>query len=97
MEAEWQILQIDYMKTNGGTNGELKGAPESLAKGDEVITRRYEFYEYVGPLDPETGEALAQIVGPDGIHGTNGYETTVIVGKFPGAQMSAFDVGPALG
>jgi len=97
VEVEWQILQVDHNAGNGGANGELKGAPEDLPQGDDVITRRYEFYEYVGPLDPQTGEALAASVGPDGIHGTNGYEGTVVVGNFYGAQMSAYDVAPPLG
>ena len=34
------------------------------------MTRRYEFYKYTGPLDEETGEAMADAVGADGIHGT---------------------------
>ena len=97
VEVEWQILQIDHNAANGGANGELKGAPENLANGDEVITRRYEFYKYVGPIDPETGEALAQAVGPDNIHGTLTYSNTIIVGDFVGAQMSAFDVDAPLG
>lgn len=97
VEVEWQILQVDYNKTNGGGNAELVGAPENLNHGDEVITRRYEFYKYVGPLDAETGEALAQAVGPDGVHGTNGYETSIVVGAFIGSQMSAFDVDEPVG
>jgi hypothetical protein len=75
----------------------LKGAPENLPHGDEVITRRYEFYKYVGPLDLETGEALGAIVAADGIHGTGVYSNTVVVGDFLGAQMSALDVKAPLG
>ena len=67
------------------------GAPENLNHGDEIITRRYEFYRYVGPLDAETGEALGASVGPDGIHGVGAYANTVVVGNFFGSQMSAFD------
>ncbi len=89
VEMEWQLLQTEFAAVGGGKNGELQGAPEPLEKGDEVITRRYEFYAYVGPIDPETGEALADVVAKDGIHGTNTYSTTVIVGKFLGSQMSA--------
>ena len=91
VEVEWQILQIDHNSANGGPNGELVGAPENLNHGDEVITRRYEFYQYAGPLDPETGEALGASVGPDGIHGVGAYSDTVVVGNFFGSQMSAFD------
>jgi len=91
VEVEWQILQVDHNSANGGPNGELVGAPENLDHGDEVITRRYEFYHYAGPLDPETGEALGASVGPDGIHGGGVYTNTVVVGNFFGSQMSAFD------
>ncbi len=89
VETEWQLLQKDFNAGDGGKNGELQGAPERLENGDDVVTRRYEFYQYVGPLDPETGEAKADNVARDGIHGTKEYSETVIVGKFLGSQMSA--------
>jgi hypothetical protein len=54
----------------GGANDELAAAPEDLPNGDEVVTRRYEFYKYTGPLDEESGEAMADAVGADGLHGT---------------------------
>lgn len=92
VEVEWELLQTEFNAADGGKKGKLEGAPEDLEDGDEVITRRYEFYEYVGPLDPESGEADTDNVGPDGIHGVGEYENTVVVGKFLGAQMSAFDV-----
>lgn len=91
VEVEWQILQTDFKKADGGKNGKLEAAPEDLNDGDEIITRRYEFFKYVGPLDPENGEALAEKVGPDGIHGMGEYANTVVVGDFVGSQMSAYD------
>jgi hypothetical protein len=106
VEVEWQILQTDFKKADGGKNGELKGAPEDLDQGDEVITRRYEFYKYVGPIDNESGEALAESVGPDDLHGVgtttvNGVEvdlsTVVIAGDYVGSQMSAFDAEAPVG
>lgn len=117
VEKEWSLLQTEFAAANGGVNGGLQGAPEDLPGGDEVITRRYEFYKYVGPCDAETGEAMATAVAADGVHGV-GYATyadyfdvnlgewhivtknlskMVVVGKFFGAQMSGFDVAPALG
>jgi hypothetical protein len=117
VETEWRILQTQFGVANGGKNGELKGKPEGLPGGDEVITRRYEFYKYIGPVDAESGEAMADAVAPDGIHGVGkvtyndhidpktGEWVTVtvdlskikVVGEFFGAQMSGFDVAPALG
>ena len=62
-------MQTDFKKANGGKNGQLKGGAEKLNKGNEMITRRYEFYKYVGPIDAESGEAVADTVAKDGIHG----------------------------
>jgi len=106
VEVEWQLLQTDYNAAGGGANGELVGAPEDLPGGDEVITRRYDFFKYVGPIDAETGEALAGRVAPDGSHGVgtrmvNGVEvdlsTVVVVGDYVGAQMAGFDAAGQLG
>lgn len=68
VETEWRILQTEFANA-GNPKGELAGLPQDLPGGDEVVTRRYEFYKYIGPLDAESGEAMADQVGPDGIHG----------------------------
>ena len=68
VETEWRILQTEFANP-GNPNGELAGAPEDLPGGDETITRRYEFYKYTGPIDGESGEAVADTVAADGIHG----------------------------
>ncbi len=69
VEVEWRILQKRNIP-GGGANDELAAAPEDLPNGDEVVTRRYEFYKYTGPLDAESDEAMADAVGADGLHGT---------------------------
>jgi hypothetical protein len=100
VEVEWEILQADFNAGDGGPKGRLEAAPEDLDNGDEVVTRRYEFFEYTGPVDEETGEIGTSNVGADDIHGTglgnvNGidydFSTVVVVGKYLGAQMSAFN------
>jgi hypothetical protein len=106
VETEWQILQIDYMSADynptngiGGPNGQLPGATNSLSNSDDVVTYRYEFYAYVGPYDasePPTHEALCQMPGPDGLHGTGTYSNTVVVGQFLSAQMTAMAGQPAM-
>ncbi|HTL59126.1 MAG TPA: Ig-like domain-containing protein [Candidatus Limnocylindrales bacterium] len=71
VEVEWRILQTEFAAANGGAKGELQGAPEDLPEGNETITRRYEFYKYIGPVDAESGEAVGDAVGaadPDGVH-----------------------------
>lgn len=68
VETEWRILQTEFANA-ANPKGVLQGAPQELPEGDEVVTRRYEFYKYTGPIDAESGEAMADTVGPDGIHG----------------------------
>ncbi|MCE9518989.1 MAG: putative Ig domain-containing protein, partial [Verrucomicrobia bacterium] len=68
VEVEWKLLQTEFANA-GNPKGELKGLPEDLPGGDEIITRRYEFYKYVGPIDAESGEAMGDTVAGDGIHG----------------------------
>jgi hypothetical protein len=62
-------MQTEFGVDGGGKNGELAGAAEDLPEGDEVVTRRYEFFKYIGPFDAETGEAMADAVAADGVHG----------------------------
>lgn len=68
VESEFRILQTEFANANN-PKGELVGIPEDLPDGDEIITRRYEFYKYIGPIDAESGEAMADAVAPDGLHG----------------------------
>ncbi len=102
VESEFDLLQQEFGSSGGGHGGgggggggggslSVTNAPEPLPAGDEIISRRYEFYAYVGPTDPTTHEALAKKVGPDGLHGINQYSNTVVVGVYLGAQMSAYD------
>jgi len=69
VETEWRILQTEFANA-GNPKGELRGRAQDLPGGDEVVTRRYEFYKYTGPIDAETGEAMADTVAADGIHGS---------------------------
>lgn len=116
VETEWRLLQTEFANP-GNPKGELAGVPQELPDGDEVITRRYEFYKYIGPIDGESGEGMADQVAADGVHGagsvtyndhfdpltgewvevTVDLSTVEVVGELIGAQMSAFDVAPALG
>lgn len=70
VEVEWRILQKRFSQPDGGANNQVAAAAEDLPGGNEVVTRRYEFYKYVGPLDAESGEAMADAVDADGLHGT---------------------------
>ena len=94
VESEFDLLQQEFGTSHhgGGSAAVLAvtNAPEPLLAGDEIVTRRYEFYAYAGPADPTTHAALAKKVGTDGIHGINQYSNTVVVGEYLGAQMSAY-------
>ena len=68
VETEWRILQTEFANA-ANPKGFLQGAPEELPGGDEIITRRYEFYKYTGPIDAETGEAMADTVAANGTNG----------------------------
>jgi hypothetical protein len=106
VEVEWEILQTEFNAADGGQKGKLEAAGQDLPEGDEVVTRRYEFFEYIGPFDEESGEVGTDSVGPDDLHGSglgevNGVEvdfsTIEVVGKYLGAQMSAFDPDASVG
>jgi len=106
-EIEWQILQTD---TNNPSASELVSSKE-MGNDNESVTRRYEFYKYVGPYEvntpdgPNTGsnEALCESVGADGVHGagTNpdagiDCSTLVVVGDYIGAQNAAANIATPL-
>jgi len=105
IEAEWELLQTEFSKPGLG-KGLLVAGAENLDKGDEVVTRRYEFFEYTGPFDAESGEAKAGRVGADGVHGEGmtligGVEvdlsTIEVVGAYRGAQMAAVIADASVG
>jgi hypothetical protein len=75
-EIEWQLLQA------GGEMEEVDSGLNDLADGSESITRRYEFYQYIGGYDPENHEALVDdaILHPEA------------VGDFIGAQNAALNL-----
>lgn len=84
VEIEWQLLQA-------GKNGvdEVDSGLADLAADSESITRRYEFYKYIGPYNEE-GEALFE--NPDDptidpVQFPNG-----IIGDFVGAQNAALNL-----
>ncbi|MBI3784511.1 MAG: hypothetical protein HY270_14040 [Deltaproteobacteria bacterium] len=106
-EIAWQILQTDTMNP---TANELTSSKQ-MGNGNESVTRRYEFYKYVGPYDvnssngPNTGtnEAICASVAADGLHGVGfnaGFNvdcsSLVVVGEYIGAQMAAADVATPL-
>lgn len=106
VEVEWHLMQVEYDEFGDPVRDEaLEGAEEELNDEDEIVTRRWEFFEYVGPLHPEDGEALADAVAADDLHGVGtvmledveiDLSGEIVVGGYLGAQMAAFEVNPSL-
>lgn len=83
-EIEWQIFQ---KHPAGDPNKDELEAGDDLPNGDEAVTRRYEFYVYNGPTNPEDGEADCD--NPDNCPDA--------IGPYIGAQMAGFNVEAPLG
>lgn len=83
-EMEWVLLQPSL---NGGENELVNEA--QLGNNKKSVTRRYEFYEYLGAYDPENHEAQP-IMLPGGIPQADQ------VGNYVGAQMAAINVNQVL-
>jgi hypothetical protein len=76
-------VEVDWVLVQAGKNGadELDSGLNDLAPGAESITRRYEFYKYVGPYDVD-GEALEE----------DPLAVPSPVGEFVGAQNVALNL-----
>jgi hypothetical protein len=59
-EIEWQLLQTNPARPDLGE----KLDEGDIAAADESITRRYEFYKYLGSYDSESHEALNETYDP---------------------------------
>jgi hypothetical protein len=57
-EIEWQLLQSN----KAGFSKKVDNS--DVAKGNESVVRRYEFYAYTGGYDPEDHEALNDLYAP---------------------------------
>lgn len=54
VEVEWELSQSNPKKPDNG----LLQHGKSLGSGSHSVIRRFEFYKYTGPYDPESHEAL---------------------------------------
>ena len=81
-EEQKEKEEKEKEKHEGGERGGVKGK-KPLGEGNESVTRRYEFYAYTGPYDPETHEAIP-------VNEDNPAEGEV--GEFVGAQMAALNL-----
>lgn len=83
-EIEWMVFQ---KHPAGEEEGEDIQGDDALKDGNEIVTRRYEFYVYNGPINPKDGEAKCSKPErcPDS------------VGAYIGAQMAGFGADMGLG
>lgn len=84
-EMEWQILQA------GKDGFDERGDEVDLGDGNESVTRRYDFYKYIGPYDEE-GEALFEDpTTPEALAYNDGQG---VIGDFIGRQNVAANFAP---
>ena len=86
VESEWYLLQTNNKDKD--KKAELAGKADDMDDGRKIVTRRYEFYEYVGPaetIDVENGEAMCDAVQTDPIQGIvgNGIDTVGVTQNDP--------------
>lgn len=81
-EVEWQLLQTDPGNPLAGKLESGYGAP--VGPNAASILRRYEFFDYAGPYDPETHEALV---------GSDSHPLPSELGNYLGAQNAAVNLG----
>lgn len=93
-EIEWQLLQA------GNSGFDARGDDVIVGEGNESVTRRYEFYKYMGELSDrllydEYGEALIENpTTPEAMAANNG---AGVVGDFLGGQNVAVNLVPEPG
>ena len=91
IETEWKIIQ----SKPGDAEGENEDADvkeDPLDKGKHSVVRRYEFYAYTGPRDPENNEAQPCIDEDSPVPADAPVEGCSDLGPFVGAQNVAVDV-----
>ncbi len=82
IEIERSVFQMAPIGENGAN--EMNEADVALNSGEEAVIRRYEFYKYLGPVNPEDGEAQCENPANCGGEGA-------VVGAFVGAQLAGFN------
>ncbi|MGH7788485.1 MAG: Ig domain-containing protein [Candidatus Binatia bacterium] len=91
IETEWKLIQ----SKPGDAEDEEEDAEvkeDKLDDGKHSVVRRYEFYRYVGPRDPENNEALPCIHDDEPVPADAPVEGCGDLGAFVGAQNVAVDV-----
>jgi hypothetical protein len=95
IETEWKLIQSKPGDAEGDDeDAEVK--EEKLDKDKRTVIRRYEFYRYVGPRDPENNEALPCIDGDAPVPVEAPVDGCADLSEFVGAQNVAVDAVAAV-
>jgi hypothetical protein len=91
IESEWKLIQ----SKPGDAEDEQEDADikeDRIDRGQRSIVRRYEFYRYTGPRDPENNEALPCIDDDQPVPAEAPVEGCSDLGGFVGSQNVAIDI-----
>lgn len=91
IETEWKLIQSKPGNAEGeNEDADIKEDP--LDNGKHSVVRRYEFYGYTGPRDPENNEAMPCVNDDSPVPDDAPVEGCSDLGEFAGAQNVAVDV-----
>lgn len=91
IETEWKLIQSKPGNAEGAQeDADVKEDP--LVAGKRSVIRRYEFYTYDGPRDPENNEAQPCVNDDSPVPGDAPIDGCSDIGDFVGAQNVAIDV-----
>lgn len=91
IETEWKVIQSKPGNAED-VNEDADVKEDPLDAGKHSVVRRYEFYAYTGPRDPENGEAMPCIEDDTPVPEGAPVEGCADLGDFVGAQNVAVDV-----
>jgi hypothetical protein len=85
IETEWSLLQFDSGAAGGGGGARKEQENHAeMGKGNQSVTRRYEFYKFAGTYDPVSHEALPAV--------SDSSPQPNEIGDYEGAQMAAVNI-----
>ncbi len=92
IETEWKLIQSKPGRAEGREE-DADVREDSLRKGHRSVIRRYEFYQYTGPRDPQNAEALPCVADDHPVPVSAPVDGCSDLGDFVGAQNVAIDLG----
>jgi hypothetical protein len=91
IETEWKLIQSKPGDAEGD-NEDADVREDRLADDRRALVRRYEFYAYIGPRDPENNEAMPCVDDDAPVPLDAPLDGCADLGDFAGAQNVAIDL-----